>query len=379
MEGGSKKKKVLFRNRSMEMGGTENVLLTILTHLDKSKYDITLLLNYYQGEFLDRIPKEIRILSIGKGVDSLSKNKIIHFTQKTLRRIKYYIFQKNPTWFYKKHDLLNLDIEVAFSHYMYDDILNSPNRESKKVFWYHGDLRNSGFSFDDNIQIINKMKRFSAGVFVSYFSKNIVEKTWKVHLPNSQVIHNPMPIEEIFKKSELNELFDYGKIDFISLGRLFYQKGFKDLLNAHIRLIREGYSIKTLLIGEGSQKTELKQIISANHVEDSFILAGYHDNPFPYIKKAQFFVLPSYSEGYPLVIAEALLLNTYVLSTNVGGISEMIDSKDHGILFSPGEDNVYNAMKWALEREKNSGNKNIKEKLFNKNTKIFEQINSLFD
>ena len=67
MEKNRPKKKILFRNRSLEMGGIENVLLTILNHLDQSKYEITLLLNYEQGEFLERVPKGVRVLSIGIG------------------------------------------------------------------------------------------------------------------------------------------------------------------------------------------------------------------------------------------------------------------------------------------------------------------------
>lgn len=375
----SKKIKLLFRNRSMEMGGTENVLLTILHELDKSKYEITLLLNYRQGEFLNRVPKEVRVLSIGKGVDEFSNNKYLKFIQKSLRRLKYVRFQQFPKAFYRQHHLMDMDYEVAFSHYMYDDILNSPNPKSKKIYWFHGDLRNSGFSDAQNQEFIRKMKRFDIGVFVSHFSKNIVEKTWKVKLDNAQVIHNPLPVQEILQKYEALPSQDFGHFHFISIGRLFWQKGFKDLILAHHQLKEEGYSFRTLILGDGPQKEELKKLILDNHLENDVVLGGFQANPYPYFKNANCFILPSYSEGYPLVIAEALLLNTFVLSSNVGGISEMITSPKQGLLFEPGEENIYQAMKKILDNpELINTSSELGDEIIDKNRIIFKKINELF-
>lgn len=369
--------KLLFRNRSLEMGGSENVLLTILQQLDKTQYDVTLLLNYRQGEFLNRVPKDVKVLCIAEGVECFSKNKWINILQKTIRRVKFWRFQNNPIAFYKKHQLLDFDYEIAFSHYMYSDIFNSPNTQSKKIFWYHGDLRNSGFSEKGKLDIIHQMQQFHKGVFVSNFSKDIVEKTWKVSLVNTQVIHNPLPTNEIALESKEPIKQDFGKINFISIGRLFWQKGFLDLLKAHIRLKKEGYNIRTLILGEGEQRTELEQLIQEYQVEDSFILGGYQANPYPYLKKADYFILPSYSEGYPLVIAEALLLDTFVLSTHVGGISEMVTSEKLGFLFKPGEEQVYQTMKRVLDNP-HSKAENLGESILIKNKEIFEQIHQLF-
>ena len=261
---------------------------------------------------------------------------------------------------------------------MFDDILNSPNLKSKKLFWFHGDLRNSGFTVEENNQFVHQMAQFDTGVFVSQFSKNIIEKTWGVVLNNSKVIFNLMPINEILEKSKQTQQ-DFGTIDFVSVGRLFHQKGFKDLLSAHIRLIKEGYPIKTLLIGEGNQRAELEKTIQDNNVSDSFILGGYQQNPYFYIRTASCFILPSYSEGYPLVIAESLLLETYVLSTSVGGIPELIESKDEGILFPPGPEHVYTAMKKVLT-DKNFFQKNsdAKQKIVNRNQHTLDQLHELF-
>lgn len=342
-----KKIKLLFRNRSLEMGGTENVLLTILHELDKSEYEITLLLNYHQGEFLNRVPKEVRVLSIGKGVDEFSNNKYLKLIQKSLRRLKYAWFQKFPKTFYQQHHLMDMDYEVAFSHYMYDDILNSPNRKSKKIFWFHGNLLEIALTNKEKKKVVDQFLKFGTGVFVSHFSKNIIEKTWNISLKNARVIHNPIPIEEMIQKSK-EKLKTEEKFNFISVGRLNPAKGYKDLLYAHKKLIEEGYNIKTAIIGDGVEMKLLREMINTESLQSSFYLLGYQDNPIKYIRVSDVFVLPSYTESYPLVIVEALCAKVPIIATNVGGIPEMIEDRVHGILYEPDKDNLYSAMKELL-------------------------------
>ena len=72
----NKKVKVLFRHRSMEMGGVEKVLLSMLQNLDKDKFEITLLLNLFQGELRGEIPSHIRLEYLTKGKEDFSKNTI---------------------------------------------------------------------------------------------------------------------------------------------------------------------------------------------------------------------------------------------------------------------------------------------------------------
>ena len=119
------------------MGGIEAVLLNILHHLDKNKFEIVLLLNYRQGEFLNRVPKNVRVISVGENSKSFSENPFLKTFQKIKRRFKYGFFEVFPEYFYKKNQLLDFDFEVAFSHYMMKNVLNSPNQNSKKIFWIH--------------------------------------------------------------------------------------------------------------------------------------------------------------------------------------------------------------------------------------------------
>lgn len=64
--------KVLFRHRSMEMGGVEKVVLSMLNHLNKDKFDMTICLNMNQGELRNEIPAHVRKVHLTEGRDRKS-------------------------------------------------------------------------------------------------------------------------------------------------------------------------------------------------------------------------------------------------------------------------------------------------------------------
>ena len=92
----NKKIKVLFRHRSMEMGGVEKVLLSMLNNLDREKFDISLCLNLFQGELRNQIPSFIPYKVLAKGKEDFCENKIVYFLQLVLRRIKLWIYKRFP-------------------------------------------------------------------------------------------------------------------------------------------------------------------------------------------------------------------------------------------------------------------------------------------
>ena len=93
----NKKIKILFRLRSLEMGGVQKVMLDLMEHLPKDKFEIALLLNLYQGELVTEIPKDIKLIVVEKGREQMSKNPFIQKIQLGLRRLKLEIYDKFPS------------------------------------------------------------------------------------------------------------------------------------------------------------------------------------------------------------------------------------------------------------------------------------------
>ncbi|WP_333660721.1 glycosyltransferase [Chishuiella changwenlii] len=344
-----RKKKILFRNRSLEVGGSEKILLNILQNLDRNKFDITLVLNFKEGEFINQLPPDIKVKSITNGIDFLNKNSFLSKLNRAIKRLQYFLFQIYPIAFYKKHQLMDIETEIAFSHYMIPTVLNSPLKKSKKIFWFHGDLLEFALTDDEKYKLVQSLLSFEQGIFVSEHSKKNIENNYKIKLSNSTVIYNPINTIEIKEKSneEISESLPF--FDFISIGRFGKAKGFDDLVNAHYQLINEGYKINTAIVGSGEEYENIKQLIKHYNLEDSFHLLGFQSNPLKYLKNSNYFIFPTYTESYPTVVAESLILGVPVLSTNVGGIPEMVINEQEGFLFNPGKENVYKYMKKVLD------------------------------
>lgn len=373
-----KKIKVLFRLRSMEMGGVQKVILDLLNNLSKDKFEFTLLLNLYQGELRNDIPKNVKLLYLTKGKEDFSKNPLLKKIQLAFRLLKLYLYKKFPSFQLKE----KYDIEVASSYSEYDMTLNSSNKNSKKIAWFHSEvtyerLRSKSWDY------IKKMKKFDYVVFCANQIRNLIEEKYGITFSNSSVIYNAVHVDEIKKKAaEYN--VDYGKLKkpiFCSIGRLHSRKGYEILVNVHARLINENYIHSIVIVGDGEEMDRLKKQVIALKVEKTFKLLGTKLNPYPYLKAADYFVLPTKSEAYPLVINEALALEKPIISTRVGGIPEMIDNNINGLLVNCNEEEIYQGMKKFIQNSKfvDDIKRNLEkpEEKFNPDS-IYKEVEELF-
>ena len=376
----NKKIKVLFRHRSMEMGGVEKVLLSMLNNLDREKFDISLCLNLFQGELRNQIPSFIPYKVLAKGKEDFCENKIVYFLQLVLRRIKLWIYKRFPIIpdkFILKNDA---DVEIATGFTMFSDVINSSNKKSKKIGWLHSDLTIDVFA-PHRERIFNELKQFDYIIYGSQQCRDVLrEKYPELKLPEGEVVLNAIPIQELKDKS--NEFsVDFGNVPtFISVARLHFRKGQRTLLEAHKRLIDEGMHHQIILIGDGEDYKLLKDKSIQYGVEDTFKLMGTKMNPYPYVKNVDFFVMPSESEGWPLIIAETLILQKPILATNVGGIPEMITHNKNGYIVDYDVDSIYKGMKEFLTNKPLIAEiqQNLKdsEKQFD-NQKIFDKVESI--
>ncbi|WP_230475206.1 glycosyltransferase [Faecalibacter bovis] len=337
--------KVLFRLRSLEMGGVPRVVLDLLRNLPKDKFDFTLMLNLHQGELVKDIPNDIKLIVVEKGKEQMSSNPLFQKIQLAWRRVKLEIYDKFPSILYKLKVPEKYDIEVSPGYAEFDMVLNSPNKKSRKIGWFHSDV---GYDKDKArvLSRIEKMKKFDFMIFGSKQTRQVIDDLYQVTYPKSTVIYNVIKVDEVLAKADLFE-YDY-KTEypvFSSLGRLHSRKGYHTLMKVHRRLLDEGFQHKIAVIGGGNEMENLINQRKELDVEDSFILFDTQTNPYPYIKASDFFILPTQSESYPLVIGEVMCMRKPIISTNVGGISEMIEDGVDGVLIKYDEDEMYQAMK----------------------------------
>lgn len=376
-----KKIKILFRHRSMEMGGVEKVLLGLLNNLDPDKFEMTVCLTLNQGKLRDEFPKHIRKVYLTDGKEDFSGNSLLQKFQLVKRRLKLRKLKNNPAI---ADRLINdtFDIEIGMDYRDYDAILNSTNKNSKKIGWFHSEINVPKFQplVPD---ILKSFPQFDYMVYCSHKIKDMMHQHYPdLRYPEENVIINPIPIEEIKCKAEEKlENFPEGPV-FVSIGRLHSRKGYHKLIEAHTRLINDGFHHTIIVIGDGGEMKNLREQTAANNVEKTFILAGNQMNPYPYIKKADYFVLSSESEAWPLVIAEALILQKPIIATNVGDVGLMIKDRETGYLISYDTDEMYNGLKAfltdpALVLHIRENLRNIESQFDNK--KIFDSVENMIE
>ena len=197
-------------------------------------------------------------------------------------------------------------------------------------------------------------KKYDKLVFVSKDNKNEFNKLFKISGIERQeeVIYNYIDKNKVVEKSKKKvgqEYIDKNLPSIITVARLVPQKAIDRLINVHKRLIDEKIYHNIYVIGDGPEREKLKNQIKELKVEDTFKLMGKRENPYPYIKKADYFVLLSKFEGYGMVIDEAKVLNKNIIITKTAA-TEAVKGYAKKLILENTEDAIYEGLKQVLQK-----------------------------
>lgn len=344
------KKKILIRIGSLRHGGAEKVLATFLKNLPRDKYEIDLLLNLYSGKYLSEIPDWVNVIYLNKG-EMITTNRLQDIPRKAFRVLYQWIMKRFPKLLYKY--ILKekkYDIEFAGIHGFRDEILQSPIKTSKKVMWIHNDLRKTEFhNYTD--EEIRKFFGYDKILVISKHIQKDFENLAKNDDERSRIvrIYNPLDTEEVLRKSQSLTLEKQTFVPtFLSVGTIFPQKGFDRLLKVHRKLLDEGFPHNIIIIGDGYDFQNIKKLRDELGVQETTEMLGFTDNPYPYFRDADFYVLSSRYEGFPTVLFEAITLKKNIIATDVSGVREMLENGKLGFIVENTEEGIYEGMKKAL-------------------------------
>lgn len=123
----------------------------------------------------------------------------------------------------------------------------------------------------------------------------------------------------------------------VTAGRFVWAKGYDDLISAFQLVAREDPNVYCLIAGDGELYTELKESVDTAELGDRVFFLGHisRDDVLSLIKACDLFVMSSRSEGTPMVLLEAASLQKPIVTTNVGGIPELLTNEDECILVPP--------------------------------------------
>lgn len=351
-----KMKKILFFIESLSGGGAEKVLVNLIKNIDRSKFDITVMCVVKTGVYVNEISRCCRLLSMLPDINSLNS---------PIGKLKYkleykMIYEQSVKKVYKQYIQEEYDIEVAFVEgFATKFIAASNNYKSKKVCWIHIDMENNQYA-DSYYTSLEEEKlvyeKYDKIIGVSKTVKEVFERKFGV-LNKVQVIYNPIDTLEIKRKIKYDNSISKKNFTIITIGRLEKQKGYDRLIRTLIKL--KNYNFTMWILGEGSERRYLQDLIQSNKMQDKICLLGYKKNPYKWLRVADAFVCTSRAEGYSLAIAEAMVLGIPVFSVDCAGPNELLNYGEYGVLVENTDRAIYDMLfnlltgKYNLEKYKN--------------------------
>ncbi len=380
------KKKILFMVINMNIGGTEKALLNMVAEIPKDKYEVTILMLEKKGDFLNFIPKEVRIEYVKDYeemqyilnrpsrlviADLIKQRKIT----KALQLAVLYVISK----IMKERSVIlkyclqnyedvyrNYDIAIAYAGPM--DFISyfvaNKIEARRKVQWVHFDIEKIYF----NKYFVNKVyKKFQHVFVVSDLGKMKLTQTVPELINKTETFLNIISPEMICKMANegIGFVDDFEGVRILTVGRLSIEKGQDLTISVLAKLKEAGYNVKWYCIGDGKERGMYEKLVKNYDVQGDYIFLGAVSNPYPFMKQCDIYVQPSRHEGYCITLAEARCFNNPIISTNFTGASEQIIDNHNGLIVQFDEQQMYDSIVQILSDKSLEGRlrKNIEKEV----------------
>ncbi len=295
---------------SSEIGGTEKMILTLVKNLNKNIFEIVFFCIKGEGKFTKKLKEE----NFKVYVVNLKKNPISFITlfflikRENLNILQSFLFVANILGrIYGKI----LGIKLVISSQRSTD----PWRK-----WYHWFLERITVRWVDLI------------VSNSYSAREILIKKGKIPRKKIKVIPNGIEIPEKIVKVEEKDYIIIGTV-----GNLRRAKGYFHLIEASKIVIEKFKNVRFYIVGEGELKKEILKRIKSYNLEQYFVLTGYIENIYDYLKIFDIFVLPSLWEGCPVSLLESMGYGIASIATDVGDVPYIIENGETGYIVKVGD------------------------------------------
>ncbi|MDQ0206799.1 glycosyltransferase [Alkalicoccobacillus murimartini] len=310
-------KKIAFILYSLEGGGVERLTLHLMEGLLEKGYQVDLVVVQMKGEYMNDIPDGIRV---------------IHLDKPNLRAsclaIRQYLSKHKPDVLISAKDYINLIVLLA----------KKLTRVPTKI------IVSSHVNITEQARRLPQFNKVKRGISIMYrfaddivcVSKGVADDIHQVSGVSDKKIHviyNPIVTTELLKNGENvveHPWFDQNQEVIVTVGRLHVQKDYKTLLHAFKKVNEVRPNTRLMIVGDGPEKDTLTKLTAELNLKEVVDFVGFQTNPYPYMKKADLFVLSSAWEGFGNVLIEAFAMGTTVVATDCpSGPAEILE---HGRL-----------------------------------------------
>ena len=349
------KRRILFVNDEMEMGGVARVLNTLMANLDRDKYDISLLVLHKRGMLLNEIPEGVKVYegtpffrAVDESLPQLVKSGNIPA-----------LFAKVRLLFYMKTGLIKnkiveerkkifnetFDVEVAAKE-GFCTVFTAYGDSKRKINWVLTDYSVCNYSARHMGLVKEALEKIDLNIADSRQALEAYMKVFDVD--RGTAIHNLMDIDKVKRGLAEKHIEDNDALKIIDVARFHPQKSIDRLIRAHKYVLDKGIPHDLYLIGGGEDEEMLHQLCAELKVEDTVHFLGFQKNPYGDVKACDLFVLSSLYEGFATIINESLIAGTPVLTTRVSGVEEQITEDDYGWIVENDQQSLNEGLHKAL-------------------------------
>lgn len=351
-------KKILFVVKSMNIGGVEKSLISLLNTMSKTEYDVDVLLLENSGGFLQQIPSWVNVkvfdeyLSIkdtvnlpplkvirskfvsGEKIEAI-KLAVAYLLSKLFKNSKLYYRQvfKKVNKLEKKYD-----IAVAYSsiiNYLSWVVCYKVDADTK-IGWIHFDISKLVIDRKLFLDLHSKMEKIYvvSQEALDKFCNDFPELKSKC-----EVKYNVVDSKTILEMANENVecLKNNNEIVIMTLGRLEKEKGQDIIPEVAEALKKKSISFKWYLIGDGGLRKSIEEEIKTRKLSDCVFLLGTKSNPYPYLKQADIYVQTSVHEGFCITLAEAKVFDNAIISTDFTGAAEQLKNRNNAYVVKRNE------------------------------------------
>lgn len=340
--------KIIFVINSLECGGAEKSLVSLLSAMDYEKYTVDLLMFNAEGMFINLLPQEVNILP---EIEFMKFNRRSFFKQLKqpiffytrlraslglrMNKRKRVLHDAQCYWKYVHRAFERLDkkydVAIAWgqgnpTHYVAEKI-----DAKKKIAFINADYEMVGHNRCFDYVFYNKYNYIAT---VSDKLSELIKKVFPDMISKIKTVYDINNAALIMHLADQKIPYDITKneIRIVTVGRLVKQKGYDLATKACKQLSECGIHFKWYIVGDGPERNSIEQDIKAYGISKYMTLVGAKDNPYVYMKNADIYVQTSRFEGYCLTLAEARILNIPVISTNFDVVHNQIKNEKNGLI-----------------------------------------------
>lgn len=345
------KNSLLFIMPSLDAGGAEKSLLTLLGLLDYERYDVELMLFRKTGFFLERVPGQVRVIDAGRDYayfDGSARKALAYFIEHGKFRLASARLRYARTLGLEDSAAKRQTVWDCLSKAMrppgraYDAVIaymeGNPiyyalekTRAFKKIGYVHSDYDKLGLNPEFDRPFFEKL---DAIVTVSGACAAGMARAFPSCEQKITVIENIISVKEIERLACAERVFDgaFKGINLVSVARLSREKGIDIALAACALLVGAGLDVRWHIVGDGSERQALETAAAQAGLSDRFLFLGARKNPYPYVAQCDIYVQPSRYEGKSIALEEAKALAKPIVATNFSTVAGQLKDGENALI-----------------------------------------------